>query len=131
MTSSPPDPAPLAPPSLDAIEANAAALSGLARETPVTSWDEPGLARFLSPGTRVTLKLELLQHTGTFKARGALTNLRALSPDQLARGVTAVSAGNHAVAVSFAAQRMGTSLGHLRQDGLELDAMACARFGDE
>lgn len=97
------------PPSLDAIEANAAALSGLARETPVTSWDEPGLARFLSPGTRVTLKLELLQHTGTFKARGALTNVRALSPDQLARGVTAVSAGNHAVAVSFAAQRMGTS----------------------
>jgi threonine dehydratase len=99
----------MAPPSLDAIEANAAALRGLLRQTPVTSWEEPGLARFLAPGTRVTLKLELLQHTGTFKARGALTNVRALSPDQLGRGVTAVSAGNHAVAVSFAAQRMGTS----------------------
>lgn len=108
MTSSQPDPA-LAPPTLDAIEANAAALEGLVRRTPVTGWEEPGLARFVSAGTRVTLKLELLQHTGTFKARGALTNVRALSPDQLARGVTGVSAGNHAAALSFAAARVGTS----------------------
>lgn len=109
MTSSQPDPAPEPPPSLDAIQANLEALSGLIRRTPVSSWDEPGLARFLAPGTQVTLKLELFQHTGTFKARGALTNVRALSPDQLARGVTAVSAGNHAAAVSFAASRVGTS----------------------
>ena len=85
------------------------ALAGLVRQTPVTAWDEPGLARFLGAGTRVTLKLELLQHTGTFKARGALTNVRALSPEQLARGVTAVSAGNHAVAVAFAARAPGTT----------------------
>ena len=109
MTSSQPDSAPAVPPALDAIEANAEALSGLVRRTPVSPWDEPGLSRFLAPGTRITLKLELFQHTGTFKARGALTNLRALSPEQLARGVTAVSAGNHAAAVSFAAARVGTS----------------------
>jgi threonine dehydratase len=75
----------------------------------VAPWEEPRLAGFLGPGIRVTLKLELFQHTGTFKARGALTNVRALSTDQLARGVTAVSAGNHAAAVSFAAARAGTS----------------------
>lgn len=106
MTSAPLD---LTPPTLAAIEANAAALRGLIRETPVIPWDEPGIARFLGAGTRVTLKLELFQHTGTFKARGALTNVRALTPEQLARGVTAVSAGNHAVAVSWAAKRAGTS----------------------
>ncbi len=109
MTSNQPDPAPVVPPSLAAIEANAAALRGLVRETPVAPWEEPRIARFLAPGTRVTLKLELLQHTGTFKARGALTNVRALSRDALACGITAVSAGNHAVAVSFAALRAGTS----------------------
>lgn len=109
MTSTPPDSTPIVPPTLDAIESNARALAGLVRQTPVTAWDEPGLARFLGAGTRVTLKLELLQHTGTFKARGALTNVRALSPEQLARGVTAVSAGNHAVAVAFAAARAGTT----------------------
>jgi threonine dehydratase len=109
MTSIQSDSAPVVPPSLDAIQANLEALSGLARRTPVAPWEEPGLSRFLASGTRVTLKLELLQHTGTFKARGALTNLRALSPEQLARGVTAVSAGNHAAAVSFAASRVGTS----------------------
>jgi len=109
MTPTPPDPTPVVPPTLDAIEANARSLTGLVRQTPVMAWDEPGLARFLGAGTRVTLKLELFQHTGTFKARGALTNVRALSPEQLSRGVTAVSAGNHAVAVAFAAARAGTT----------------------
>src|SRR3546814_3518106 len=55
------------------------------------------------------LKLELFQLTGTFKARGALLNALSLSADQHRRGVTAVSAGNHAVAVAFAAAAVGTS----------------------
>ena len=76
-------------------------------ETPVLrAW---ALERALGGGTRVTAKLEFLQRTGTFKARGALATLRGLSADQLARGVTAVSAGNHAIATSFAAQAMGSS----------------------
>jgi len=67
------------------------------------------LERVLGGGTRVTMKLEFLQRTGTFKARGALATLRNLSAEQLARGVTAVSAGNHAIATAFAAQALGST----------------------
>ncbi len=59
--------------------------------------------------TRVYAKLEFLQRTGTFKARGALATLFALGPGQLAAGVTAVSAGNHAIATAYAAQTVGTT----------------------
>ena len=59
--------------------------------------------------TRVLAKLEFLQHTGTFKARGALAVISGLAPEQLAAGVTAVSAGNHAVATAYAAHAAGTS----------------------
>lgn len=63
----------------------------------------------LGAGTRIYAKLEFLQRTGTFKARGALATLQGLSPGELANGVTAVSAGNHAIATAFAAQAMGTT----------------------
>jgi threonine dehydratase len=53
------------------------------------------------PGT------ELLQRTGSFKARGALVNMMRLTADQKARGITAVSAGNHAIAAAWAAQIVG------------------------
>jgi threonine dehydratase len=55
------------------------------------------------------LKLELFQYTGSFKPRGALTVMLNLDQATLARGVTAVSAGNHAIAVAFAAQLLGTT----------------------
>ena len=63
----------------------------------------------LGSGSTVWGKLEFLQRTGTFKARGALSNLQRLSEEQLASGVTAVSAGNHAIATAFAAQAVGTT----------------------
>lgn len=94
-------------PALPDIERAAASLSGLTVETPVWAWDDPLLPR-RTPASLI-LKLELLQHTGSFKPRGALTVMRSLSPDALHRGVTAVSAGNHAAAVSFAAARLGTT----------------------
>ncbi len=53
----------------------------------------------------VTLKLELLQHAGSFKARGAFSNL--LKGDLPTAGVTAASGGNHGAAVAFAAQALG------------------------
>ena len=59
--------------------------------------------------TRVFGKLEFLQHTGTFKARGALAVLHSLSGEQRSAGVTAVSAGNHAVATAYAARTVGAS----------------------
>ncbi|MEM8931386.1 MAG: pyridoxal-phosphate dependent enzyme [Acidobacteriota bacterium] len=52
------------------------------------------------------LKLELFQHGGTFKPRGALLNLLAADDATRRRGVTAVSAGNHAIAVAFAAHSL-------------------------
>jgi threonine dehydratase len=63
----------------------------------------------LGGDTRVLGKLEFLQHTGTFKARGALAVISSLDSAQLEAGVTAVSAGNHAIATAFAAQAAGTT----------------------
>ena len=56
-------------------------------------------------GARLTLKLELMQHAGSFKARGAFTNL--LMRDVPAAGVVAASGGNHGAAVAYAARRLG------------------------
>jgi threonine dehydratase len=58
-------------------------------------------------GCRVWLKFENLQFTSTFKERGALNRLQALSPDQRRRGVIAMSAGNHAQGVAYHARRLG------------------------
>lgn len=60
-------------------------------------------------GTQILAKLEFLQRTGTFKARGALATLHGLTAEQLEQGVTAVSAGNHAIAVAYAARALGTT----------------------
>ncbi len=77
--------------------------------TPVLPLHGERLVARLAPGTEVTFKLELFQRTGSFKPRGALTNVLALEPAALARGITAVSAGNHAIAAAFAARVVGTS----------------------
>ena len=58
-------------------------------------------------GARVWLKLELFQHTGSFKPRGVLNKLATLSPDERARGVISISAGNHAQALAWAATAIG------------------------
>ncbi|MGL4553416.1 MAG: threonine ammonia-lyase [Gemmataceae bacterium] len=57
-------------------------------------------------GCRVSLKLECLQKTGSFKPRGAFNKLLALPPAERGRGVVAVSGGNHAQGVAFAAQQL-------------------------
>ena len=76
--------------------------------TPVWEWQDQAIRERLGEGTRVFLKLELFQHTGTFKARGALVNLLGLDPTARANGVTAVSAGNHAIATAYASKALGT-----------------------
>lgn len=76
--------------------------------TPIHRWAGRELEARVG-ATEVILKLELFQHTGTFKARGALSTVLRLDKAALARGVTAVSAGNHAIATAFAAQKVGTS----------------------
>jgi len=93
----------------DEIAAAAAALAPHIRTTPLLPWREEPLTRRLAGGTSVVLKLELFQHAGSFKARGALSVMLGLTDEQRRRGVTAVSAGNHAIAVSWAARALGTS----------------------
>lgn len=58
-------------------------------------------------GAEVFLKFENLQFTGSFKARGALVKLLSLAPEERKAGVVAMSAGNHAQAVAYHAQRLG------------------------
>ena len=59
-------------------------------------------------GAEVYFKLENLQHTGSFKARGALNKVLSLAQSELDRGVVAASTGNHGAAVAFAAAKVGT-----------------------
>lgn len=72
------------------------------RRTPVVEVDG---ADFGLDRTTLSLKLELLQHSGSFKARGAFTNL--LTRDLPRAGVVAASGGNHGAAVSYAAMKLG------------------------
>ena len=62
---------------------------------------------FGSASLGVSLKAELFQKTGSFKARGALNRLAALTPEERQRGVVTWSAGNHAQAVAWAAREEG------------------------
>ncbi|KVD19804.1 pyridoxal-5'-phosphate-dependent protein subunit beta [Burkholderia ubonensis] len=92
-------------PTLDEIAAQHFALSPWVSRTPVFERaDLPSLE-----GTHVNFKFELLQASGSFKARGAFTHLLALDEAHRNAGVTCVSAGNHAAAVAYAAMRLGSS----------------------
>src|SRR6187401_1192597 len=87
----------------DAIRAAHARIKPHVRRTPVL---HTGAADFgLTLRHPVKLKLEFLQHTGTFKPRGAFNNL--LSREVPAAGVAAASGGNHGAAVAYAAMRLG------------------------
>ena len=96
-------------PSLAQIRQARETIGDRVRETPVWRWRGRSIEELVGPETCVVLKLELFQYSGTFKPRGALVNMLALEPSELARGVTAVSAGNHALAVAYAAQVLGTT----------------------
>jgi threonine dehydratase len=80
------------------ITAAAARIAPHIRRTPVLDADLPGVGR-------VALKLEQMQHTGSFKARGAFNTLLSLPVP--AAGVVAASGGNHGAAVAYAARTLG------------------------
>ena len=96
------------PPTLETIRWARAELGDRVRTTPTWRWRGRELEALVGD-TEVHLKLELFQYAGTFKPRGALLNMLALDTEAMARGVTGVSAGNHAIAVAFAARSLGTS----------------------
>ncbi|MFC8513067.1 threonine/serine dehydratase [Streptomyces sp. NPDC057257] len=81
------------------VEAAAERIAGHVVRTPTLP--SPGLTTLL--GAPVTVKLELLQRTGSFKARGATAKLLSLSEQERAAGVVAVSGGNHGIALSVMA----------------------------
>lgn len=114
-------------PTLDEVRAAARAIAPYISETPVHHWDGPQLRSAIAPGTRVALKLELFQHAGSFKARAAVFNLLSLSPEQRARGATAVSAGNHAIAVAYAASVLGVDAKVVMQSSANPARVARAR----
>ena len=91
-----------------------------------------GLEACLPPATEIFGKLEFLQRTGTFKARGALATVSELSDAQIKTGITAVSAGNHAIATAYAAQCVGTSAKVvMTRSANSARVDACRRFGAE
>ena len=78
-------------------------IAGLIRRTPL--FHSAALSE--RAGAAVYLKLESLQHTGSFKIRGAANKLLSLTAEERARGVIAVSSGNHGRAVAHVARRLG------------------------
>lgn len=90
------------------------------------------LADRAPPDTEVLLKLELFQRAGSFKTRGALINMLELDETARARGVTAVSAGNHAIAVAYAAAALGIDAKVVMQASANPARVAAARsYGAE
>ncbi len=85
------------------IEAAADRFSAVGRITPLLS--SPFLDEIA--GRRVFVKAEVLQHTGSFKFRGAWSAISALAPETRAKGVLAFSSGNHAQGIARAAQLHG------------------------
>lgn len=79
------------------------------RYTPVWQWQGNVKDDIFGRETELFLKLELFQFGGSFKVRGTLMNMVDLSKEQLERGVTAVSAGNHAISVAYGAKILGSS----------------------
>ena len=94
---------------LDAIRTAQQQIAGQIIHTPMLELRQTGLEDLLPKGARAVMKLELFQKAGSFKARGNLLSVQALTPDQRTAGVTAASGGNHALALAWAAQAAGTS----------------------
>jgi threonine dehydratase len=108
---------------LAAVRVAAARLDGVAHRTPVlTSRTLDALV-----GAHVLLKAETFQRGGSFKFRGAYNALASLAPDVRARGVCAVSSGNHAQAVTLAAGLLGARAVIL----MPIDASALKRTATE
>lgn len=90
---------------IDDVRAAADRIRGKVRVTPVIAADQ--LMTPLSVDADVVLKLELLQVTGSFKARGATNKLAATDPATLAKGIVAASGGNHGLATARAGRVAG------------------------
>lgn len=116
------------PLSLADVEAAAAAVAPHIHRPPLVS------SRTLSErlGTRVSLKLEMLQKTGSFKPRGAFNQVLHLTPQQAARGVVGVSGGNYAQGLAYAGRVLGVPVRILVPAGTPSHYLAATRaYGAE
>jgi threonine dehydratase len=90
------------------LEAASRRLAPHLRRTPLLDAGPlPGGNSGGNPGSRLLLKLENLQVTGSFKARGATNKVLSLPPEQAARGLVTASGGNHGLGVAFAGRLAG------------------------
>jgi threonine dehydratase len=113
---------------LDDVRAAARRLHGVAHRTPAIR------SRTLDErvGAQVVLKAENLQRVGAFKFRGAYNAVASLPPEERARGVVTVSSGNHAQALTLAAQLHGVpALILMPRDAPESKVAATAGYGAE
>jgi threonine dehydratase len=94
------------PPPLD-IPAEVRAAEERARPHLLTTPVVPAVGLSAALGSPVVLKCENLQHTGSFKARGAVSKVLSLTSDELGRGIITASTGNHGAAVAYAARIVG------------------------
>lgn len=118
------------PPSVDEVRQLKQRLSKWLLETPVMRCRN--LENLFDDRVEIWGKLEFLQQTGTFKPRGALSVMLSLTDEQRAAGITAVSAGNHAIAASFAAQAVGASAKVVMiRSASPVRIEACRSFGAE
>ena len=88
---------------LDSIETRYSELSSSILRTPTTKLSSPLLSDLIKE-SEIYLKLECFQHSGTFKARGALSVTKQIIKENKKFGITAASAGNHAIAAAWAAK---------------------------
>lgn len=95
-------------PTLDEIDNVQTDIAAHVLQTPVLDWPADAVHEAIGVSLPVNVKLELLQRAGSFKARGAVNNLLNLDAQERRQGVTAVSAGNHAIATAYAAQVTGS-----------------------
>lgn len=116
------------PLALGDVQAAAPRLAPYLHRTPLVS------SRTLSErlGTRVSLKLEVFQKTGSFKPRGAFHQLLDLSPQQRERGVVGVSGGNYAQGLAYAGRALGVPVRILVPEGTPPHYLAATRgYGAE
>ncbi|HEX7303106.1 pyridoxal-phosphate dependent enzyme [Lentzea sp.] len=90
---------------IDDVRAAAGVIDGWVLHTPALP--SPGLSALL--GVPTTVKLELLQRSGSFKTRGAFAKILSLSDEARAAGVVGVSGGNHGIALADAASELGVA----------------------
>ncbi|HEV2236670.1 MAG TPA: threonine/serine dehydratase [Ktedonobacterales bacterium] len=124
-------------PTLDDVAAAQARIAGRVHRTPLST--ATSLGALLEPPVHLYLKEEQRQKTGSFKARGVLNRLAALSAEERARGLVTVSAGNHAAALSWGAAIEGVPATVVMRKGAAANKVAATRaygatvdlFGDD